>query len=41
MGSIDEEGFRVRQFFMRDFGDEAVSAGPLTGTVAFRRAGYV
>ena len=22
VGSIDEEGFRVRQFFMRDFGDE-------------------
>lgn len=23
VGSIDEEGFRVRQFFMRDFGEEA------------------
>jgi uncharacterized protein YprB with RNaseH-like and TPR domain len=23
VGSIDEEGFRVRQFFMRDFGDES------------------
>src|SRR6266478_5113255 len=31
VGSIDEEGFRVRQFFMRDFGDEASLLAALTG----------
>ncbi|HTM51890.1 MAG TPA: ribonuclease H-like domain-containing protein [Bryobacteraceae bacterium] len=29
VGSIDEEGFRVRQFFMRDFADEASLLGGL------------
>jgi len=31
VGSIDEEGFRVRQFFMRDFGDEPSLLAALTG----------
>jgi uncharacterized protein YprB with RNaseH-like and TPR domain len=31
VGSIDEEGFRVRQFFMRDFGDESSLLAALTG----------
>ena len=30
VGSIDEEGFRVRQFFMRDFGDEPSLLAALT-----------
>jgi uncharacterized protein YprB with RNaseH-like and TPR domain len=30
VGSIDEEGFRVRQFFMRDFGDEPSLLAGLT-----------
>ena len=30
VGSIDEEGFRVRQFFMRDFGEEASLLARLT-----------
>src|SRR5437667_5675987 len=30
VGSIDEEGFRVRQFFMRDFGDEGSLLAALT-----------
>ena len=32
VGSIDEEGFRVRQFFMRDFGDEPSLLQPLATT---------
>jgi uncharacterized protein len=34
VGSIDEEGFRVRQFFMRDFGDEASLLAGLTEHLA-------
>jgi uncharacterized protein YprB with RNaseH-like and TPR domain len=30
VGSIDEEGFRVRQFFMRDFGEESSLLARLT-----------
>src|SRR6266550_2051561 len=35
VGSIDEEGFRVRQFFMRDFGDESSLLAGLTAVVPF------
>ncbi|MBK9168535.1 MAG: ribonuclease H-like domain-containing protein [Bryobacterales bacterium] len=34
VGSIDEEGFRVRQFFMRDFADEASLLARLTEHLA-------
>jgi len=34
VGSIDEEGFRVRQFFMRDFGDEPSLLAALTAHLA-------
>jgi hypothetical protein len=34
VGSIDEEGFRVRQFFMRDFGDEPSLLAGLTEHLA-------
>src|SRR5713226_1773605 len=34
VGSIDEEGFRVRQFFMRDFGDEPSLLAALTEHLA-------
>src|SRR5262245_48110457 len=34
VGSIDEAGFRVRQFFMRDFGDEPSLLAALTAHLA-------
>jgi uncharacterized protein len=34
VGSIDEEGFRVRQFFMRDFGDEPSLLSALSAYIA-------
>jgi uncharacterized protein len=34
VGSIDEDGFRVRQFFMRDFGDEPSLLAALTEHLA-------
>ena len=34
VGSIDEEGFRVRQFFMRDFGDESSLLSALSDYLA-------
>ena len=34
VGSIDEEGFRVRQFFMRDFGDEPSLLSALSAYLA-------
>src|SRR5262245_21543697 len=34
VGSIDEAGFRVRQFFMRDFGDETSLLAALTAHLA-------
>ena len=42
VGSIDEEGFRVRQFFMRDFGDEpSLLAGLCRIPVALRYASHL